>query len=335
MKFTYWCRAMVLVLLGSLAIASTAAAQGPPPPPTAVNGNPVTPFTTVAGTPVAFASDGTHVFIAAGPGETPDGSPGPAGGLFVSNGSGPAVQVPGVAPVVFGVTYHKDTLYVSTGGKIVAYSGWNGTTFDSSRVVADPGKGFGSFSGLAVGPDNRLYAGVALNEKFDNKKDPSPLARRVVSMQLDGSQLRTVARGLRQPWQLAFASNSARPWVSELGQEEEPIGNDFIAHVRRGQNYGFPKCTQARKKPCRRFTKPAIVLPPHTSPMGMAAVGPTLYVAMFTGTGDGPMVASLPARRGATPTPVLRFALPVVSVGVFGGQLYAGDVTGTVYRVAL
>lgn len=330
MKLSHRIRAGAVAAAATLVIAAPAAAQGPPRP-TAVNGNPVSTYTHVNGTPVAFGFMSQWTFIAVGPAE--DGKS--MGGLWVTDGTSEARQVPGVPGPVFGVTVDGDTLYASAGGKLMAYSQWNGTSFGSSHAVVDPPKGFGSFSGLAVG-NGRIYAGVMLNEKYDNKKDPSPLARRVISVKPDGSGLRTVARGLRQPFQLAFSSSSKRPWVSELGAEKKPVGPDFIAHVRRGQNYGFPTCTLARPKLCRGFTRPAILLPAHASPMGIQAVGNTLYVALFGGTGKGPEVASFPAHRGAKPTPVLTgYAAPVVGLGINNGSLYTGDVAGFVYKVAL
>jgi hypothetical protein len=334
MKLSHRIRAGALVAAGTLAIAAAPAAAQGPPPPQAANGNPVSTFTRVTGTPVDFAFMNQWTFIAVGPSEDPD-HPSP-GGLFVTDGLGPAVQVPGVPGPVFGADVNGDTLYASAGGKLMAYSQWNGTSFGSSNVVVDPPKGFGSFSGVTYGAGDRVYAGVALNEKYDNKRDPSPLARRVISVKPDGTGLTTIARGLRQPWQIAFSANSTHPWVTELAAEKKPIGPDFIAHVRQGQNYGFPKCTQARRKPCRGFTRPAILLPQHASPMGIAAVGDTLYVALFGGTGKGPEVASFPARRRAKPTPVLTgYAAPVVALGIHEGSLYTGDVTGAVYKVAL
>jgi hypothetical protein len=48
--------------------------------------------------------------------------------------------------------------------------------------------------------------------------------------------------------------------------------------------------------------------------MGINAVGNTLYVALFGGTGKGPEVVSIPARRGGQATPVLTgYAAPVVA----------------------
>src|SRR6476646_4028705 len=53
--------------------------------------------------------------------------------------------VPTPTTFAFVLAWSNGTLYVSGGtrvGKLFAWSGWNGTRFTKSRVVAAPGKGF-------------------------------------------------------------------------------------------------------------------------------------------------------------------------------------------------
>lgn len=152
----------------------------------------------------------------------------------------------------------------------------------------------------------------------------------------DGSGFRVVARGVRQPWQLTFAGR--RLFVSVLSQDSGRIPPDGIVMAMRGANFGFPRCFARVGVDCgRAFDQPLIRLPQHASPMGIQAVGQTLYVALFGGIGkSGPEVVSIPVRRNARPTPVLRgFAAPVLALGIFDGALYAGDLTGSVYRTDL
>ncbi|HEY4097127.1 MAG TPA: hypothetical protein VGM33_16515, partial [Baekduia sp.] len=101
----------------ALLLPAAATAQGPPPP-TAVNGNPVTTVATGVTTPTAFAFTGDTIFAASGPSEDPDSHG--ATGLFTLAG-GKATQVPGTAPVVSGLAWHDDKLYVSAFTKIIAY----------------------------------------------------------------------------------------------------------------------------------------------------------------------------------------------------------------------
>jgi glucose/arabinose dehydrogenase len=312
-----------------LIFAASSGAAGPPPPPKAANGNPVEVAGTGIPTPTAFAFTGTTVFAGSGPNEK--GGP---GGLFTL-ADGTATKVPKTPPVVFGLAWYEDQLYVSTGPTIVAYSGWNGTAFAGSKTIyANKAKGFPGLNGLAFAPNGRLYAGLALNPKYDSAKDPFPLSQGVVSMTAAGKGLKFVARGLRQPFQMVFPKGSANPYVTDLAQDKGVAPRDQIVVAKGGQNYGFPTCTWTVAKDCKGYDKPKIFLPPHSSPMGIGSIGKTLYVALFNGTGKGPEVVTIPT-KGGKPKPFLtRFAAPVVGLGIDGTDLYVGDLTGTIYKVA-
>lgn len=326
-------RTALAALAATLSLgAGTAVAQGPPPP-TAANGLPVQTIATGIPTPVAIAFDANTVFVAAAGAE--DGSA-PGGVFAIPKTGGEAVKIPGLPPSAFGVAFHDGTLYVTAGKQILAFSGWNGTTFASQRTVYTGGKAFPGFGGIAVGPDGRLYAGTFLDVKYDAKRDPRKYAQAVVSLKPDGGALRVVSRGMRQPWQLAFVAGSRYPYVSVLSKDKGKIPPDAIVQARPGRDFGFGRgCDFGLGKGCKRYAKAAIVLPEHSSPMGLASIGTTLYVALFAGLdGKSPSIVTVPA-SGGTPKPFLTgFVAPVLSVGIDQGNVYAGDITGSIYKVA-
>lgn len=334
-----------IAVLGVLAASAPSASAAGPPPPRAVNGHPVTVVASGVLTPTAFAFDDTTgtMFIGAfGKEET-----GKGGGVLAKTPTGAATKIAGIPSRVAGVVFHDGTLYVSAvtarGGKILAFSGWNGTTFASSKTIFDARKTVGSVNGLAWGPDGRLYGGgglvVDVDKKGKAKKSPFPHPYSVFSIKPDGTGFKVLGRGLRQPWQLTFTDSSPNPFVTDLSQDAGAIPPDAIAQVKPGDDYGFPNCFLGVGLACKGKHRdtPLITLPRHSSPQGIQAVGTTLYVALFGGIGkSGPEVVTIPARKGGKPTPVLTgFAAPVVSVGVANGMLYAGDLTGSVYAVAL
>jgi hypothetical protein len=314
------------VAAGVLIAGADAGAQAPPLP-TAANGQTVTRVASGVTTPTAFAFTGSTIFAGSGPAETGNG---PTGLFTLANGT--ATKVPGTPKWVAGLAFHDNKLYVSSFSKIIAYSGWNGTRFASSKTVAKPLKV--GYNGIAFGPDGRLYAGVSFRDKFDPGRDPAPHAQSVISMTANGKDVRTVAKGLRQPFQLYFAPGAKNPFVGDLGPEKGKIPNDAIVIAKPGSNYGYPKCLFAIGTTCRGFTKPFALLPKHASPMGITSVGSTLYVSLFGGLGDGkPIVAGMPL-TGGTPKPFLRgFAAPVIALAQNQGTIYVGDLTGTIYSV--
>jgi glucose/arabinose dehydrogenase len=330
---TGWSRALgaATVLGVALVAIASSSAQGPPLP-SAADGARVEVVGRGVPTPTAFAFGRGQVFVS-GFGDEEGKTP---GAIYVLRG-GRALKVPGTTGSA-GLAWGHGTLYATTAPRslsLVAYERWDGTRFAARRVVWRAPKRFPGLNGIAIGPDHRLYAGVSLSDDADTKKSTRPYGQSVISMRLDGSDVRTVATGLRQPWQLAFVQGIPRPFVTVLGQEN--LGKrqppDYVILARDGDDYGFPACNWSKPKACSGFATPVALFPAHSSPTGIAARGKTLYVALFNGS-RGPEVVTLPAKGGRS-HPFLRgFPAPVVAVGATGNHVYAGDLTGSIYRVS-
>jgi glucose/arabinose dehydrogenase len=322
-------RAAGAALALSLTIPAAAAAQGAPPPPTAANGQPVKTLAQGVPTPTEFAFFKRNVFVGAF-GDEEQGFKG--GGVYrVKNGKAKRIRKSGT--MVSGVAWRKGKLYVASGRKIFTLSKWNGHRFRRKRTIYTGPEGFNGFSGLAFGPNGRLYSGVQLSDQTDQKPDTSPFARSVVSMTARGKNIQTVATGLRQPWQLTFVKGNPNPFVSVLADEREPTPPDWIVNAKPGDNYGYPTCTQLVKKDCKGFAKPIALLPNHASPMGISPIGQTLYVALFGGRGNGPEVVSMNTGGKQIRTFLSGYVAPVLAVGTRRGNVYTGDLTGAIYRV--
>jgi glucose/arabinose dehydrogenase len=285
-------------------------------------------------TPTAFAFLGGQTFVS---GFGDEQHPKVTGGVYVLK-AGKPVKLTGSPPHVFGLATSGSTLYVSDGRQILAWSGWNGTGFARSAVVATGPKRFSGFNGIVVAPGGgTIYSGVSLSDgkKADYAHGITPYANDVVSVSVKTGAIAVVAKGMRQPWQLAYVPGHSGPVVSELGQENlgKGLPQDRLLEIKAGANFGFPSCP-ARPSSCAAFSKPFAEFPAHASPMGLGALGGKLYVALFGGTGKGPEVVALPLTGGTKLTPVLTgFVAPVVALGIHAGQVFAGDLTGTVYSV--
>lgn len=311
------------------ATASTAAAT-----PIAASGAPVALVAAGPAIPTSFAFGDSAMFAGAGPGEVGGTSD---GGLFLIS-AGQATKIAGSPRYVYGLAWHYGRLYVSAGRTIVVMGGWNGTAFARHRTIYDGGAKFNGFSGIAFGPDGRLYAGLLAKEpKYDHAKDPYWLSQGLVSMTASGKELRFVARGLRQPFQMVFPAGSRWPYVSDLGQDlGTNIPPDEIVHAEPGQNYGFPSCTWLVLSACGHYTKPLVLLPAHTSPMGIGALGANLYVAFYTGLpGIGSEVAAIPIAGGAPTMVMVGFSASIIALSIHAGTLYVGQQDGTIYSVKL
>ena len=323
-------RAALAALTACLLVPAAAAAQAPPPP-TAANGAAVKTLAGGLPTPTEFAFYKRAVFVSAY-GDPED--PTVKGGVFRIR-KGTARRLRNAPRTVAGIAWRKGTrkLYVSNKRRIVVMSRWNGHRFLRSRTIYRGPEGFTEFSGLAFGPDGRLYSGVTLNDTTDENPDNGPFARSVVSMKPSGKDIRVEATGLRQPWQLTFVNGNPDPFVSVLADESTPTPPDWIINAKLGENYGYPTCTQLAKPPCKDFAKPIALLDDHASPMGISPIGQTLYVALFGGLGNGPVVVSMNTAGHQIKPFLSGYVAPVLAVGTRSGYVYTGDLTGSIYRV--
>jgi glucose/arabinose dehydrogenase len=315
---------LAAALVGACLVPAAAQAQGPPPP-TAVNGATVETVARGVPIPTAFAFGAGKVFVAAGGSE--DGST--AGGIYTV-GRGTATKLPDSPFFVAGLAWRNGVLYVSGDQKLYAYSGWDGTKFAKRKTLFKGPKKFPGFGGLAFGHDGRLYAGVSIsNFKYDSRKSPQPYAQSVVSLKPNGKDIKVVARGLREPWQMTFVKGIPQPFVSVLAQDNLKKGpRDFIIRARPGQDYGFPDCNWVKRRACRSYAKPFVFFAPHSSPMGIAAIRRTIYVALF-----GRQEVDRFSIDGGEPKAFLKgYAAPVVALGINKGWVYTGDLTGAIYR---
>ncbi|MGD9695016.1 MAG: hypothetical protein AB7V42_05075 [Thermoleophilia bacterium] len=320
-----------------LALGTTIAAAAP----SAANGGDVQILGKGVPTPTSFASTGRTTFVGSA-GSDPEGAP-KAGGVYVITRSG-AKRVPGSPNAVNGLAWSDGTLY-GTGGAgygkkgstIWAWTGWNGTRFTSAKRIYTVPKATTGLNGIAVGPDGRLYAGISLSlaKKADHAAGTGPYANDVISLTTAGRDVKVVATGLRNPWQLAFGEGEEAPYVTVLGQEN--LGRsqppDYVVTAAAGDRYGFPKCNWSDEAACAGFTKPFALLPAHSSPMGVGVIGDQVYVALFNGLKGKPEVVTIPSAGGEPKSFIAGFAAPIIALGTANGGVDVGDATGTIYRV--
>jgi glucose/arabinose dehydrogenase len=181
-----------------------------------------------------------------------------------------------------GIALHNGTLYIAELNKISKIDNVEDHLDDASKptVIYDdlPSDEPHGWKFLTVGPDKKLYFNIGAP---CNICMPPPTHAQIRRINLDGSGMEVVARGIRQvvgmDWhpllnQLYFTENQ-RDWLSEdLPQDKL----NRLAHP--GQdNFGFPYCHQGDiadqqfgwGHSCDEFTKPIALLGPHSAPLGM------------------------------------------------------------------
>lgn len=171
-----------------------------------------------------------------------------------------------------GIAVHDDVLYVLGDGIIYTIRDGN-----PDILVDDLPQGRGFIARGLLIHDNLLYAGIPSPCDFCEPDDP--LHGTVIQMNLDGTNRRVIARGLRYPTALAMYRGSL--YVTDIARDAYDIDsaydeinrislqNDEIPH------FGFPYCIgdnildYVSDFDCGTATPPLITLRTNTSPVTM------------------------------------------------------------------
>jgi glucose/arabinose dehydrogenase len=222
---------------------------------------------------------------------------GPDGRLYVAQETGEIVVVRRgtTRPVVLargfrtplGLAWHGPRLFVSAQGRLESLN------LSRRRLVARRvlvrGLPFGRHQqdNVVVGADGRLYLGSGSTCDVCRERDRRSAA--ILSVRPNGRDLKVVARGLRNPFGLAFQPGTRRLYATVNGQDDlgaEPA--ELLVHVRPGRNYGWPTCWPSYRRKrlvgrCRGIAEPAAYLEPRSGAGGIAfaADGRTAYVALW------------------------------------------------------
>lgn len=198
---------------------------------------------------------------------------------------------------------------------------------------------------------------VAVGSSCNLCDEADPRRAAIVAYDLDGGNERLYATGLRNSVGLARHPTDGSLWATNndrdrLGDDRPP---DRVNRIVPGGWYGWPVCYlpgepnpeyRAQAARCGEALGPAITLPAHTAPLGLAFWDDALYVALH-GSWDrsfpvGYKVVRVPLANGAPEDFIVgwqvgrqSFGRPVdVLVGADGALYVSDDQGGRIYRVA-
>lgn len=179
-----------------------------------------------------------------------------------------------------GVAFHKGDLYVSAVSRILVLRDIEARLDKPPKpeVVTDklPGETHHGWKFIAFGPDDRLYVPIGAPCNVCDREGYALL----LSMQDDGSDRKTVARGIRNTVGFDWQPGSNKLWFTDNGRDmmgDDVPGDELNRIDHAGQHFGFPYCHQGdvpdprfgRNHPCTDYTPPAKVLGAHVAALGM------------------------------------------------------------------
>jgi glucose/arabinose dehydrogenase len=236
-----------------------------------------------------------------------------------------------------GLVWVGRTLYVSSLGRVTAFSGLRGTRFASRRTILVGPPGGGENNNLVRAPDGRLVMGVSAS--CDHCTPATRWSGSVVSFRTDGSGLRLVARAIRAPFGLAYtASGELLVSMNQRDDLGTKTPGDWLAAVRHGQNWGFPACYGQGGAACAGVPAPIGVLDPHAAAGGVAP----LTDELGGGFDGSALVAEWQLAKvvrvdlsSGKVTPFLTGVTNPLPVLGTGGAVLVGDwQSGRIYRIA-
>jgi glucose/arabinose dehydrogenase len=235
--------------------------------------------------------------------------------------------------VPLGLLWRGRTLYVSESGKVE-------TLRAGRRRTIVRGLPFGRHQqdAIVAGPDGRLYLGSGSTCNACIERDRRSAA--ILSFHADGSDLRVVASGLRNPYGLVFVGTALYATVNardDLGRDEPA---ETVVRIRRGADYGWPACwggyaLQRLIGACRGVTRPIAYLEPHSSADGIVSWRGDLFVAEwgeYRSLQHGRRIVRI--RRGHVTTFATGFDHPLaLAVDPSGDLLVADWGRGVIYAI--
>ena len=278
---------------------------------------------------------------------------GPDGLLYVTEEGGRVVRVaprgrPRVVAEGFdtplGLAWKERTLFVSSQGRLDALRIRRGREVGRRTVVDDLPYGLHQQDNVVVGTEGRLYFGSGSTCNACDEADPRSAA--ILSVRPDGSDLRVVSTGLRNPFGLALHPETGELFVSvnardDLG-DDEPAESIVVA--RPGRDFGWPDCWPSRRTKglegdCAGVAPHLAYLEPHSSADGIAFWRGELYVALwgqYTSEEHGRRVDRVDVDSGRVSAFADGFDHPLaLAVDEHDALLVADWGRGVIYRIAV
>jgi len=182
-----------------------------------------------------------------------------------------------------GLAFHKNNLYIAETNQVIRLNNFkNDFTYDSVDTILTgiPG-GQNHFSRTLVIKDDKMYVSVGSSCNVCHEKDAWRAA--VIQANLDGSNPKIFASGLRNSVGIDFHPKTNELWGSDNGRDL--LGADLppeeINIIKEDANYGWPICYGQKnhdtsfdiniykRNPCEDTVAPIYEMQAHTAPLGI------------------------------------------------------------------
>jgi glucose/arabinose dehydrogenase len=218
-------------------------------------------------------------------------------GVILAIGGNGATTIASGFSTPLGLAWNGHTLYVSSTGEVSTLTPSKGYSSFSSRVI---------ISGLPTGRHQNdeltfrngwMYLGVGSTCNACVEADPRSAT--IMRFHYDGSHAQIYARGLRNPFGLAFRPATGQLYATVNARDDVEVGDTLVLIVQ-GGNYGFPNCWgTGQGTNCRGMMRPVALFEPHSSADGIVFYAGRTFPKRYQGDA---FVAEWGAEYGPAPT---------------------------------
>ncbi len=187
-----------------------------------------------------------------------------------------------------GLAFRGDTLYIAETNRVVKLV--PGQSEPRVVIPSLPAGGMHFTRSIVIGPDNKLYVSAGSDCNVCTEDDRRRAA--VTRYNLDGSGMELFATGLRNSVGLAFNPATHELWASNNDRDNlgDDVPPDRVNILKRGKFYGWPQCwlpghanPEYQGADCSHVEAPALTLPAHAAPLGIAFYTGSTFPAEYHG----------------------------------------------------
>lgn len=194
-----------------------------------------------------------------------------------------------------GVAFKDGSLYVAEVSRILRFDNVESNLQNPPKynVVYDkyPTDGAHGWKFIAFGPDGKLYVPVGAP---CNICQPDSMHACITCINPDGSGYEVFAKGIRNSVGFDWNPQTKALWFTDNGRDnlgDDQPADELNTAPEKGLHFGYPYCHQGnildpefgQGKNCDDYTKPALLMGPHTASLGMRFYTGTLFPDEYHG----------------------------------------------------
>jgi glucose/arabinose dehydrogenase len=179
-----------------------------------------------------------------------------------------------------GLAWFNDALYVVSYRDVLKFTAKDGKLSGPQTLVSGVRFNGRSLGHIKAGPSSDPFTGESEPRLYFHSSGGDPaVSGHIFSMRMDGSDQRTLARGLKNGYAFTWSLRTDAMYATEIGDNIADAPLEEINQITLDGNYGWPNCPA--EQTCAGVQSPIATFAAHTTPTGIAWWNDSLIVALW------------------------------------------------------